>query len=173
MKIEELVETVKKNKNKSLKSIINTKSYLPYTAKVDLVQDILSKCSTDYNGLTEINELDLYLVFNCDVIAAYTDIEFGILYWEDYDKLAESGLLDGVIETFADEYEVVMSLLRTERKHILSKNSIEYQTAGLVRKIEDSIDELCKSLTDKINDMDVSQFDITNSEVSELIKLIK
>ena len=44
MKVNELVETVKKNKNKSIKSIINTKSYLPYTAKVDLVQSIIKKC---------------------------------------------------------------------------------------------------------------------------------
>ena len=94
MKIEELVGTVKKNKNKSIKSIINTKSYLPYTAKVDLVQSIIEKCSTEVNGIIEINELDLYIISTCDIISAYTDLEFGILYWEDYDMLAENQLIN-------------------------------------------------------------------------------
>ena len=169
MKIEELVETVKKNKNKSIKSIINTKSYLPYTAKVDLVQSIIKKCSTEVNGITEINELDLYIISTCDIISAYTDLEFGILYWEDYDLLAENQLLNSVVATFAEEYKTVLNMLNVEKETILSRNSIEYQVAGLVNKIESAVDEFVGSMTNKI-DTDV---DFNMEQFGELLKLIK
>ena len=169
MKVNEFVQTMKNNKTKSVKAVINTKDYLPYQRKVALVQSIMDKCVTEVNGYVSIDELDQYVVFVCDIISAYTDLEFGILYWEDYDLLAENQLLNSVVATFAEEYKTVLNMLNVEKETILSRNSIEYQVAGLVNKIESAVDEFVDSMTNKI-DTDV---DFNMEQFGELLKLIK
>lgn len=167
MKVNEFVQTMKNNKTKSVKAVINTKDYLPYQRKVALVQSIMDKCVTEVNGYVSIDELDQYVVFVCDIIAAYTDLEFGILYWEDYDLLCENGLLGSIIDTFDDEYQMVLTMLDMEKHNRLEKNSIQYQVAGLVRKIESAVDELVGDMKTKIDEKDM------NIDLGNLLKLIQ
>ena len=60
-------------------------------------------------------------------------------------------------------------MLNVEKETILSRNSIEYQVAGLVNKIESAVDEFVDSMTNKI-DTDV---DFNMEQFGELLKLIK
>ena len=74
MKINELINNIKNNPNASLTKVIQTKSYLPFEDKIELVKRIVDKSSTVENGFVQIDGIDQYYNFTVETIKAYTNI---------------------------------------------------------------------------------------------------
>ena len=117
MKVKELIEKVKANKNTSLSKIIETKKYLPFSEKVELAQNIVESCTENNNGFVQINEIDQYIQFTVQTIRAYTNIEFDYNFLPDYDLLCSSGLLGNVIDTFEGEYTMMLDMVEMQKKN--------------------------------------------------------
>mgnify|MGYP004516898083 CR=1 FL=1 len=162
MKVNELVESMKKNQNATVKKFVNVKEYVPFEEKVDLVKDIIDTCIENDNGIIRINEIDQYFWFTIKVLQAYTDIEFSIDYYQDYNTLAETGLLGEILNLFKDEYQAVINLLEMQRKYVLEQNRIEFQIAKFLNTATDSLATFVNGLNDKVNDFSTN--DIFNAE---------
>lgn len=154
MKINELINTVRTNPNARLTKIIETKNYLPFEDKIELVNTIVDKCTIDNNGFIQINEIDQYIHFTVESIKAYTNIEFSEDYINDYDLLCSSGMLSDVIATFDGEYKMILNMVEMQKRYVLEQNKVEFQVANVANALVSAIDQLGNSLSDKVNDLD-------------------
>lgn len=169
MKVNELVETMKKNRTVSLSKLIETKAYLSFEEKVDLAHLVIDKCSKTKNNIVVINEIDQYIYFTIESIKAYTNIEFDEqFYIVDYDLLCSSGLLGNIIETFEGEYKMLLNLIEMEKKQVLYRNTIEYQVSGLIGKVSEAVEELSDALKNKVDSIDVENINISTDIVNQL-----
>ena len=175
MKINELINNIKNNPNASLTKVIQTKQYLPFEEKIELVKKIVDKSSTVENGFIQIDGIDQYYNFTVETIKAYTNIEFENGY-EDYDTLCAYGVLGSIISTFEGEYNMILSLVEMEKKRVLEQNSVENQIAKLINTVEKKVNEVADAIMNKANASDFSGLNIAQEDIEKLgnvIKLIK
>ena len=173
MKINNLIENIKSNPNASLTKLIETKQYLPFEEKIELVKRIVDKSSTVENGFVQINGIDQYYNFTVETIKAYTNIEFENGY-EDYDTLCAYGVLGKIVSTFEGEYNMILSLVEMEKKHVLEQNSVENQIAKLLNTVEQKVSQVADIVAEKANTfsgLNISEEDI--KKLSDVIGLIK
>lgn len=155
MKINDLINMVNNDTHGTLNlsKVIGTKQYLPFEDKIALVKNIVEKSSTIENGFVQVNGIDQYYFFTVETIKAYTNIEFENGY-EDYDTLCAYGVLGSIIATFEGEYNMILSLVEMEKKHVLEQNKIEFQVAKVANALIDAIDQFGATLSSKVNDFD-------------------
>lgn len=175
MKINELINNIKSNPNASMSKLIGAKQYLPFEDKIELVKRIIDKSSTVENGLIKINGIDQYYNFTVETIQAYTNIEFENGY-EDYDALCAYGVLGSVIATFEGEYNMILSLVEMEKKHVLEQNSVENQLVKLLNTVEKKVSQVADVIAEKASAFDFSGLNISEEDLkklSDVIGLIK
>ena len=175
MKINNLIENIKNNPNASLTKLIATKQYLPFEEKIELVKRIVDKSSTVENGFVQINGIDQYYNFTVETIKAYTNIEFENGY-EDYDTLCAYGVLGSIIATFEGEYNMILSLVEMEKKHVLEQNSVENQLAKLLNTVEKKVSQVADVIAEKASAFDFGGLNISQEDIqklSDVISLIK
>ena len=155
MKINDLINMVNNDAHGTLNlsKVIATKQYLPFEDKIALAKNIVEKSSTIENGFVQVNGIDQYYFFTVETIKAYTNIEFENGY-EDYDTLCAYGVLGSIIATFEGEYNMILSLVEMEKKHVLEQNKIEYQVAKVANALVDAIDKFGAAMSDKVNEFD-------------------
>ena len=163
MKIREFIEKYKKqNLTQSTKNLLTVKSYLPYTEKQELVDDILRRCKVTNYGYIQFDEVKKYIVFTIEVIKAYTDLEFDEdfnIAITEYDALCEAGALNSIIESFEGEYKTVLNIATMRQDYILQSNSVECQVARFLNGVNDRLDDVVEMLG-SYNNINISQEDI-------------
>jgi hypothetical protein len=175
MKVNELINNIKGNPNASMSKLIGVKQYLPFEDKIELVKRIVDKSSTVENGLIKINGIDQYYNFTVETIEAYTNIEFENGY-EDYDALCAYGVLGSIIATFEGEYNMILSLVEMEKKHVLERNSVENQLVKLLNTVEHKVSQVADVIAEKASAFDFSGLNISEEDLknlSDVIGLIK
>ena len=171
MKINELINNIKSNPNASLTKVIQTKSYLPFEDKIELVKRIVDKSSTIENGFVQIDGIDQYYNFTVETIKAYTNIEFENGY-EDYDTLCAYGVLGSIIATFEGEYNMILSLVEMEKKRILEQNSVENQIAKLLNTVEQKVSQVADAIINQANTFDFGGLNIAQEDIEKLSNVI-
>ena len=175
MKINEFIEKYKKlSLTQSVKSLLATKKYLPYTEKQQLVNDILNKCKVTNYGYIQIDEMKKYLVFTIDIIKTYTDLEFDEdfnIAITEYDALCEADVLNSIIETFEGEYKTVLNMVTMRQDYILQENSIESQVARFLSGLNNRLDDVLELVSGQFGDY--KNLDITADDIGKLTDFIK
>ena len=181
MKIKELVEIVNTNKNKILKAeqlqsfvakTIEPKKYISIKEKRVLINNIINNCILYEDGIYKFDDIDKYIVFTMNTIAAYTNLELSDDIEDDYDALCEANLLNAVIETFNGEYENINLLLQMRCQYILSGNNIEAQFGKFLTVILDKIDDFSNVLSNKIEKFDLSNLPIGLDDLGKLMEFV-
>ena len=171
MKINELINNIKNNPNASLTKVIQTKSYLPFEDKIELVKRIVDKSSTVENGFVQIDGIDQYYNFTVETIKAYTNIEFENGY-EDYDTLCAYGVLGNIIATFEGEYNMILSLVEMEKKRVLEQNSVENQIAKLLNTVEQKVSQVADAIINQANTFDFGGLNVAQEDIEKLSNII-
>jgi hypothetical protein len=175
MRINEFIEAVsKENSMKRIGSIIETKKYLPIAEKRRIAESVIDACSVNDNGFIQVDSLDKYIMFTIVVIKEYTNLEFGLDgdYLVDYDQLCEAGLLDAVIETFAQEYVRTNEILNMMLSDKLQQNSAEASLAFLASRVSGLIDKLARALSDKIDTMNLDLGNLNQDTINRILNLM-
>lgn len=178
MKTNELVTLVSNNKVLKadqlqilLKKELEVKEYLSIKDKKRLVGDIVNQCLLYDDGIFKFDDIEKYVCFTMNVIAAYTNIELSDDIEEDYDILCQSKLLNTVINTFKSEYDEVNILLQMKCEYILNDNNVEVQIGKFLNGTLDKIDDIGKVLANKIDSFDVNNA-IRQLDLTKLFSLI-
>lgn len=173
MKVNEAIMKISKVSNaQNVKLILETKKYLPYLQKKQLVERVVNQCSCVENGYIKINELDKYVIFIINVIQAYTNIEFDVdinTAIQEYDLLCSNDVLGTIIDTFESEYQTILELLKMQTYYILQNNNIEYQIAKLVHLVQENANRLFEDYKDIADRLDVNEIQVGVNSIQEFI----
>ena len=156
MKINEFIEYMKKNTNRTMKEdqfmsivkkALDVKKYIPIGEKKNLIDKIINQCIYYTDGVYKIDGIEKYVYFTMYVIESYTNLELSENIESDFDLLSESDLLPIVIGAIGKEYDDVNILLQLKCDDILVDNSVEAQCGKLCTYIIDSLDNLQDGLS--------------------------
>lgn len=170
MTIKNFIETVGKEKNKKMNTILETKKYLPIEEKRRIAQQVLDACTEDRDGVIFVDSMTKYLIFTMTVIASYTNLEFETL--DDYDALCEADLLNPVIETFAAEYTRVNDVLNMMLADMMQFNAVEMSVMKVLNKVNDGLGVIVEALANKIEEMDFDLGDVNPDMIENVMKLL-
>ena len=153
---------------------IETKSYLSFAEKKELAQRIINKCKTEEDGLIRINEMDKYIIFTIEIIMAYTNLEFDEnleVAISEYDALCKAELLNPVLETFQEEYSIVLSFVSMQEDYLLQENKLEFQVAKFLNKLTNSLEALAGAMNEQLSEMNINMDEI--AQLADFMKKYK
>lgn len=172
MKINEFIESLGALRNKSIKAVIETKDYLPFAEKKALAERIVDACCIEENGNIKINEIDKYMVFTVECIKTYTNLEFDEdinIATEEYDELCKHGALNDIIGSFAEEYKIILELVKMQTDYVMQNNTVEYQFAKFLTGIGGSVDSLLNSFASKVDQFDLNSLGLDQDGIQKLL----
>lgn len=132
MKIKEFVEkynaiATDRLKEDYLNDNLHIKTYLPFLTKVTLADKLakvttLDKDTDNVNVKSDIN----YLLFCRMIVEQYTDLQVETEgFYEEYDLLNESGLLDKIMQTIPEKEIAEFKMICDMKKSDLLQNKYE------------------------------------------------
>lgn len=184
MTVKEFVQDFKEKKIKNtqinenavaeyITKTLEVKGYLPFKFKREMVEMIVRENITVVNGLKKSDAISQYVSFITAMLKAHTNLEFSDNPIDDYDALAESGLLAPVVETFKASYDECDILLKMALAAELEDNNFNAIVAKFLDGILDRLDDVVWALEDKLGELDLNDIVGTYFKPEDLEKLSK
>lgn len=172
MKVNEFIKKVEQLTNvQIIKKILEVEEYMPFSEKKELAQNIIERSIVRENGFVRINEIDKYLIFTTEVIAAFTNLEFSgdlAIRSQEYDMLVQSGRLSEIIEMLGADYKTILELVKMESDFVSQENSVEYQTAKFFDGLNKAVYGLSNTLSSQVEKFNISNLGISPEQISQL-----
>ena len=105
-----------------LTKTLEVKSYLPFTTKRTIAEMVAHGNIDEIDGVKKHDSISSYIAFIVAMIQSHTNLKFSDDPVEDYDILAESGLLPLIIDTFRNDYNECDVLLKMAIAYELEDN---------------------------------------------------
>ena len=146
MKINEFVQEFKDKKIKNttvapnavgeyLRSVLEIKTYLPFKIKRKIAEMVVAENTREIDGVKKNDSINQYVGFVIAMLTAHTNLECSANPIDDYDLLAESGLLPQIIAEFKPSYDECDILLKMELASELEDNNIEVLVGRFLDKM--------------------------------------
>jgi hypothetical protein len=182
MKIADFVQEFKDKKIKNttvspnavseyLKDVLEIKTYLPFRAKRQIAEMVVTQNIKEVNGVKKYDSIDGYIGLIVASIVAHTNLEFSSDPLADYDLLAESGLLPQIIMEFQESHNEIDTLLKMTVDAELEDNNIEVLIGHFLDKILKQIDNLGDALKEKFEDFNLQNVFGADFNEEDLAKL--
>ena len=135
--------------------VVNVKTYLPISDKIDLIQIALQKAEED--GIYNQMKLDAY--FHLNIVYLYTDIEFEQDDREDelalYDRLQSNEVIIKVLAAIENDYrELVEYLERMKSSNLQYRNT----AAAVMRTIVEDLPKNAAAAKEIVDSFDQSKY---------------
>lgn len=114
-------ELTKEEELALISNMIHPKSYIPISKKKEIVKDIIKQTVIQDDNLNiKYDGCDKYLITMMRFINEYTDLHVDE---KGYDQICAERLLNKIIATFGEEYDVILGIMNVymedlEFKHI-------------------------------------------------------
>lgn len=148
-----------------LKKHLEIKTYLPFRVKREIVEAVVAQNIEWVDGLKRNDAINQYIGFVIAMLGAHTSLEFSDDPVEDYDLLAESGLLIQIIAEFQESYNESDILLKMALAAELEDNNINAIVARFTDSILQKLDDVGEVLKDKLGNIDIK--DILGDKFNE------
>lgn len=169
MKVIEFVEKFKNDKvvnskinpnaiSDYLKKELEIKTYISFRLKRSIVETVVYQNIEDVDGIKKYDSINSYIGFIVASLTTHTNLEFGDDPVEDYDLLAECGLLPQIIAEFEASHNECDILLKMALAMELEDNKLEVVVNRFLNEILNKLDgvgEVLKSTFGNINIQDV------------------
>ena len=186
MKIKEFTEkynaiATDRLKEDYLNNNLHIKTYLPFLTKVTLADKLakvttLDKDTGNVNVKSDVN----YLLFCRMIIEQYTDLQVETEgFYEEYDLLNESGLLDKIMQTIPEKEIAEFKMICDMKKSDLLQNKYENHAfiSSQVERFGTLIGVTLKPVLDKLatelENMDEKDIEKFTNKVEKLLKRVK
>lgn len=120
-----------------LKTTLEIKTYIPFMTKRKIAEMVVEENITIVDGLKKNDPISHYVSFVIAVVGAHTNLEFSENPIDDYDLLAESGLLSYIIAEFKESYDEFDVVTKMALASALEDNNLSFLFARLVNGILD------------------------------------
>lgn len=172
MTVLELINKAREDNDFDVIGAINVKEYLPINEKREVIDLVIAHCSEYEDGNVLLNGVELYIMFNIKFIEAYTDIEFTSNYYDDYDALTESGLLDMIINAALPEYNRMTEMLILQKEYVLAQNSLEAQVGRFLGDLSYQFGKFVDSIGEKISGLNLEDMDVHQDDVNKILQFV-
>lgn len=146
-------------------------TYLPFKAKRELAELIVSQCVEDADGIKKHDAIESYMRFVVAMIETHTDLEFGEHPVDDYDLLAEAGLLMPIIDMFKADYDECNTVLSMALNAELEANNIGVQVGKFLNGVLSKFDDVGNLLKGQVQNLDLNKVLGGNFKEEDLAKL--
>lgn len=136
------IKTAAEEKSEWLRNEIKIKTYIPFKQKREIAEMILAQNISEVDGIKKYDDINSYVSFVVASIVAHTNLEFGADPIEDYDMLAESGLLPQIVAEFQGSHEEIGILLKMAISAELEDNNVNVLIGHFLDSILKKLGEL-------------------------------
>ena len=145
-----------------IKKELDVKSYVPFRDKRKIAEMVVEQNIDVVDGIKKYNNIDAYIGLVMSSIVAHTNLECSRDPINDYDMLAESGLLPQIVSMFQESHNEIDILL----KMALSEELEDNNTNVLIGHFLDAILKKAEGLSGFLSDMfgNVKLEEILNEE---------
>mgnify|MGYP003292700808 CR=1 FL=1 len=124
-----------------LKKELEIKTYIPFREKRKIAEMVVEQNIEVINGIKKYKNIDAYIGFIMASVVAHTNLECSDNPIEDYDLLAESGLLLQIVAEFQESHNEIDILLKMLVAYELEDNQpgalIGRFLDGILKKLDD------------------------------------
>lgn len=182
MTIREFVETYKDKKFPStpqglsaktewMRSELGIKKYIPFMDKKEIAEAIVTQNISVVDGIKKYDAIGAYIGLVVASIMAHTELEFSSNPIDDYDMLAESGLLPKIVAEFQESHNEIDILLKMAVAYELEDN----QPGALIGRFFDNVlkklDGASEMLKNIIGNLDVEKM-FSEENMAKLVGLL-
>lgn len=168
MKIKEFVEEFRSKKimntkinpdtvSKYIQTTLEVKTYIPYLTKKRVAEMIVNSNMQEIDGIKKYDHISAYISFIMAMLTTHTCLECSDNPFEDYDLLAESGLLMQIIEEFRTSYNECDIILKMAVDAALEDNNVNVLVGNFLDKVSGGLDIIVEALKEKIENIDVEK----------------
>lgn len=154
-----------------LNSVLEIKTYLPFKVKRQIVELVVAQNTKWVDGVKKNDAIGQYMSFVVAMLTAHTNLECGTNPIDDYDLLAESGLLPQIIAEFKASYDECDIFLKMALASELEDNNIEVLVGHFLDKMLKKIDDFSDALKDKFEDFNLKDVFGADFKEEDLAKL--
>ena len=140
-----------------IKKEICVKEYIPFMTKRKIAEMIVDENTEVVDGIKKYDSIGAYIGFVVSSIMAHTVLEFSDKPIDDYDLLAENGLLSQIVSTFQESHNEIDILLKMALAAAMEDNNTNVLIGHFLDCVLKRIDGLSTLLTGAIGDFDVKE----------------
>ena len=138
-----------------LKKELEIKTYIPFRAKREIAEIVVAQNTALVDGIKKHDSVNAYISFIIASLTAHTNLIFGDDPVEDYDLLAESGLLPQIIAEFEASHSECDIILKMVLAMELEDNNINALVGKFLNEVLQKLDNVGGVLKDKFGDFDL------------------
>ena len=154
-----------------LKEKLEIKTYIPFREKREIVEMIVAANTQEVDGIKKNDAIAQYVCFIIAMIQSHTNLVCGENPVDDYDLLAENGLLMPIIELFIADYNDCDVLLKMATSAALEDNNVNVFVGKFLNGLLNRIDGVGSSLKEMLGDIDLKNILGADFNSEDLAKL--
>lgn len=164
------IKTAAEEKSEWLRNELKIKTYIPFKEKREIAEMIVAQNISEVDGIKKYDDINSYVSLVVASIVAHTNLEFGADPIEDYDLLAESGLLPQIVAEFQGSHEEIGILLKMAIAAELEDNNVNVLVGHFLNSILKKLDGVGEALKGKLDGFDVEDLlgDIKQEDLAKL-----
>ena len=155
-----------------IKNELDVKFYSPFEQKRKIAEMIVRENIKEVDGIKKYDSIDGYVAFIVASIMAHTNLKFSNRPVEDYDLLADNGLLPQIIAQFQSSHDEIDLLRKMVLDMELEDNSTNVLVGRFLNKISDVLDGVLEVTKNKFGDLDLNNILGTDIKKEDLTKLL-
>lgn len=140
-----------------IKKTLEVKEYVPFKTKQEIVKTIIEYNLEENDGIKKIDGINQYLSFICAMLASHTNLEICEVPADDYDLLAECGLVEQIVALFARDYKECDMLLKVAVANELEDNNLSAVVNRFLNGVLDKIDDVVGLVANATEGFDASK----------------
>ena len=137
-----------------LKKELEIKTYVPFREKRKIAEMIVEHNISEVDGVKKYDSINGYVDLIVSSVLAHTNLKFSSDPVEDYDLLAESGLLPQIIAEFQSSHNEIDVVLKMALAMELEDNNVNSLIGRFLNKISKGLDSILETTKDKLGGTD-------------------
>lgn len=158
-----------------LRKTLEVKEYVPFKKKEEIVKTVIAYNLEEDNSIKHIDSINQYLSFVCAMLVSHTNLEIGEVPADDYDLLAEHGLIDQIVALFAKDYKECDVLLKMAIADELEDNNLSIVVGKFLNGVLDKADDIIALVANVAEGFDLSKLvgeEINKENLGKLFGLL-
>ena len=154
-----------------LKKELEIKAYIPFRTKREIAEIVVAQNTDWVDGIKKHDSVNAYISFIIASLTAHTNLEFSSDPVEDYDLLAESGLLPQIIAEFEASHTECDIILKMVLAMELEDNNINALVGKFLNNILQKLDGAGDALKNMLGNIDLKEILGANFNNEDLANL--